>query len=306
MKRPLNKMDIASLQQSDILQLDNGFAGWNNSCLTVIDSVEKINSEFTLPLKNHTVLLIVCIRGSVELGYDLTSAELVTRSIMVLLPGHLIREYRTSDDFEGFIISSSISNLSNMLPLMSRILVCSFHYKENPTIQLDEEEFLNQVLFRDLLKHKLMRAKDHFDSLVINKLCEGIFCETLNNYSKRIHGGVNAQCSRGDALFYKFIVEVENGFKHERSVGYYAGKLCVSPKHLSSVVKEISGRTAGEWIDYYVVNEIKRLLTSTDLSIQEISCRLNFVNQSFFGKYFKSHVGVSPRDFRNKTLLSGF
>ncbi len=299
-------MDTSSLSQSEILRLNNDFAEWNNSYLTVIDSVEKVNAEFKLPLKNHTVLLIVCIKGSLELGYDMTSVELVTRSIMVLLPGHLIRKYHPSDDFEGFMISSSISNLANMLPLMSRILVCSLHYKENPTIQLDEEEFLNQVLFRDLLKHKLARSKDHFDLLVINKLCEGIFCETLNNYSKRIHGAINAQCSRGDALFYKFIVEIENSFKQERSVSYYADKLCVSPKHLSAVVKDVSGRTAGEWIDYYVVNEIKRLLTSTDLSIQEISCKLHFVNQSFFGKYFKSHVGMSPRDFRNKILLPGF
>lgn len=298
-------MDSNSLPRFDILNADNGFAEWNNSYLTVIDSVEKINAEFSLPLKNRTVLLIVCIKGTLELGYDVTSVKLVSRSIMVLLPGHLIRKYSPSDDFEGFMISSAISNLANMLPMMSRILVCSLHYKENPTILLDEEEFLNQVLFRDLLKHKLSRSCDHFDYLVINKLCEGIFCETLNDYSKRIHGAVNAQCSRGDALFYRFIVEVENNFKQERSVGYYADRLCVSPKHLSAVVKDISGRTAGEWIDYYVVNEIKRLLTSTDLSIQEISCKLNFVNQSFFGKYFKSHAGLSPRDFRNKSFVAG-
>lgn len=299
-------MDNNSLPRPDILHLNGDFADWNNSYLTVIDSVEKVNADFKLPLKNRTVLLIVCIKGTLELGYDMTTVKLVERSIMVLLPGHLIRQYRPSDDFKGFVISSAISNLANMLPLMSRILVCSLHYKENPTIQLDEEEFINQVLFRDLLQHKLARSKDHFDFLVINKLCEGIFCETLNNYSKRIHGEMNAQCSRGDALFYKFIVEVENNFKQERSVSFYADRLCVSPKHLSAVVKEVSSRTAGEWIDYYVVNEIKRLLTSTDLSIQEISCKLHFVNQSFFGKYFKSHAGLSPRDFRNKTLMSGF
>lgn len=154
-------MDTSSLSQSEILRLNNDFAEWNNSYLTVIDSVEKVNAEFKLPLKNHTVLLIVCIKGSLEVGYDMSSVELVPRSIMVLLPGHLIRKYHPSDDFEGFMISSSIANLANMLPLMSRILVCSLHYKENPTIQLDEEEFLNQVLFRDLLKHKLARSKDH-------------------------------------------------------------------------------------------------------------------------------------------------
>lgn len=261
--------------------------------------------EFKFPLKNNNVLLIVCTRGTLKLDYDMSTVVLNSRYIMVLLPGHLIRSYQTSADFEGFMIASDINNLSNMLPLMSRILVCSLHYKENPTIQLDEEEFMNQVMFRNLLKHKLERLKDHFDHLVINKLCEGILCETLNSYSKRIHVTSNTSCSRGDALFYKFIVEVKNNFKRERSVGFYANRLCVSPKHLSAVVKEVSGRTAGEWIDSYVINEIKRLLISTDLSIQEISCKMHFVNQSFFGKYFKSHVGQSPRDFRNKSVING-
>lgn len=295
-------MEIPATNHLDLSHINNGKDTWNYSCLTVIDSVDQADNEFKLPRKNQTVVLIVCTKGTLELDYDEKAVTMVSRTILVLLPGHFIRRYVPSADFEGFMISSAISNLTSMLPLLSRILVCSLHYKENPILHLNDSEYLNQVLFRDLLKQKLSRASDHFDYLVVNKLCEGIMCETLNCYSKRIHGSVSSQCSRGDALFYRFIVEVENAFKTERSVGYYAGRLCVSPKHLSAVVKEVSGRTAGEWIDSYVVNEIKRLLVSTDMSIQEISCKLNFVNQSFFGKYFKSHTGLSPRDFRNKSI----
>ena len=80
----------------------------------------------------------------------------------------------------------------------------------------------------------------------------------------------------------------------------YAGKLCVTPKYLSLLVKNVSNRTAGEWIDNYVVLEAKALLSSSTLSIQEISDRLNFTNQSFFGKYFKQHVGISPTEYRKK------
>jgi AraC family transcriptional activator of pobA len=66
------------------------------------------------------------------------------------------------------------------------------------------------------------------------------------------------------------------------------------------LVKNVSNRTAGEWIDNYVVLEAKALLSSSTLSIQEISDRLNFANQSFFGKYFKQHVGISPTEYRKK------
>ena len=71
--------------------------------------------------------------------------------------------------------------------------------------------------------------------------------------------------------------------------------LCVTPKHLSATIKETSGRTAGEWIDSYVIIEAKTLLRNTGLTIQEVSAKLNFSNQSFFGKYFKHITGISPR-----------
>ena len=74
----------------------------------------------------------------------------------------------------------------------------------------------------------------------------------------------------------------------------------MTPKYLSLLVKNVSNRTAGEWIDNYVVLEAKALLSSSTLSIQEISDRLNFTNQSFFGKYFKQHVGISPTEYRKK------
>ena len=87
-------------------------------------------------------------------------------------------------------------------------------------------------------------------------------------------------------------------YKEERSLGFYAGKLCITPKYLSLISKDVSGRSAGEWIDQYVVLEAKTLLKSTRMSIQEIADVLNFANQSFFGKYFKHHTGISPKEYR--------
>ena len=83
-------------------------------------------------------------------------------------------------------------------------------------------------------------------------------------------------------------------------MNFYAEKLFVTPKHLSAVLKEISGKTAGEWIDHRVILEAKLLLRTTGMNIQEISVALNFSNQSFFGKYFKHLTGLSPREYRNR------
>lgn len=83
-------------------------------------------------------------------------------------------------------------------------------------------------------------------------------------------------------------------------MGFYADQLHITPKYLSSVIKEVSGRSAVEWIDRYVILEAKALLRYSGLSIQEIAYELNFSTQSFFGKYFKHHTGMSPSEYKSK------
>lgn len=81
-------------------------------------------------------------------------------------------------------------------------------------------------------------------------------------------------------------------------VAFYASKLSLTPKYLSKVIRQNSGKTAGEWIEEYVILEAKALLKSTNKTIQQITDELNFSTQSFFGKYFKRRVGLSPKEYR--------
>ena len=84
---------------------------------------------------------------------------------------------------------------------------------------------------------------------------------------------------------------------------FYADKLCLTPKYLSSVIHEVSGKFAGEWIDDHVVTLAKSLLTSSMKTIQEISYDLNFTTPSSFTKYFKRITGDTPREYRNRKEL---
>jgi AraC-like DNA-binding protein len=91
---------------------------------------------------------------------------------------------------------------------------------------------------------------------------------------------------------------VEENCKRERRVSWYAQQLSITPKYLSTAVKRISGRTAVEWIESYVTMELRVLLKNSTKSIKEITEELNFPNQSFLGKYFKEHVGMTPSAYR--------
>ena len=99
-------------------------------------------------------------------------------------------------------------------------------------------------------------------------------------------------------LFDDFYSHLIANHKESREVGFYAKKLCITPKYLSSSVKETTGKSAFEWINNYVILEAKSMLKVSEKTIQEISVDLNFPNQSFLGKYFKQQVGMTPGKYR--------
>jgi AraC-like DNA-binding protein len=103
---------------------------------------------------------------------------------------------------------------------------------------------------------------------------------------------------RADELFAQFIRLLEENFRTERRVSWYADQMNITAKYLSEMVKQVSKRTPNEWIDSYVMLEIRVLLKNTTKSIKEIAQAVNFPNQSFFGKFFKELMGISPSEYR--------
>ncbi len=96
----------------------------------------------------------------------------------------------------------------------------------------------------------------------------------------------------------EFMTLVHSHYSTERTVGFYASKLCISPKYLSFIIKEVTGRSAADWIDEYVIIEAKNMLRFSGMNVQQVAYALNFSNQSAFGKYFKHLTGMSPTQFQ--------
>ena len=104
--------------------------------------------------------------------------------------------------------------------------------------------------------------------------------------------------SRRVNYVYEFMRLVKKYYRTERSVGFYAEKLFISPKYLSLIIKETTGRSAAQWIAEHVILEAKNMLRFSGKNIQQIAYDLNFTNQSSFGKYFKHMTGMSPSEFQ--------
>ncbi len=248
-------------------------------------------------------MLIMCESGYIVLNYDTNTIRLTEADLVALRPGHILHSYTVSPDWRGHVIIGSVNNFDNTFsPIMTYILPCIIKFAANPVIRLSPAEMSSQIDLRTIIEHQVYSQPSHpYSTNVGRYLLEALFFETLGVYaSHSAERQINSATGRRkDTLLLDFVNLVSTEFRNERSVTFYAKKLCVTPKHLSATVKEVSGRTASQWIDSYVIAESKLKLRHSGMTIQEIATELNFPNQSFFGKYFKNLTGMSPRDYRS-------
>lgn len=113
----------------------------------------------------------------------------------------------------------------------------------------------------------------------------------------------NERKTRAEEIFEKFLLGVKQYCAHHRSVEFYAEQLCITPQYLTRISREVSGKNASDWINEFVILEIKTLLKHTNLTVNEVSAEMHFPDQSSLGKYFKKHVGMSPRQYA-KTIAN--
>ena len=217
-----------------------------NDNIAIIDSIEPLKS-IPLPRITETILSVVCLEGSVSISIDDKVLVMTPSDIMVLAPGHLLSSYEPSNDFKGFAINTTLNYIGNMLPIMSRIIVCHKAFEEDPILKLNDEDLQTIIQYREILHRKLVSKESPYKKWIINSICQAIAIEIFSFYFRKLeptHRKSNIKHNRSEELFYKFITLVEDNFYHTRSISDYASKLCISTKYLSALVKEVSGRTA--------------------------------------------------------------
>lgn len=277
----------------------------NRHDVFAFDAFTPKTEALAFPIRIDGLSIIFCKSGEATLTIDLTEYHIKKNSLLVLQPENFIQIKTCSEDLSCHLVVCSKEVVGQILPKLSSMLPLIMQHRTMPLQQLTEKEAIGIESFYTFLKLKLEEEKTPFQDQKVLCMLQAALFEIMD--IRMAHSDTKpAQHTRKEEIMARFILEVCKNFQRERQVSFYAKMLCVTPKHLSSVVKEISGRTAGEWIDHYVVMEAKMLLGSTDMTVQEISMQLNFANQSFFGKYFKHHTGIPPTEFRhnNNRLIS--
>lgn len=268
------------------LSVDNDFMLFNDF---------KILPAFKYPFKVDVTTAMICLKGSTKGLVNLKPHSVQAPCFNIILADQILQYEYISDDFEGLFMvmsrrftESLFVNVQDRLPLYISV-------KDHPTIPLSDEGLEIMKTYWEML-HKIVSEKDNPNRLeVVKYLTLAFFYHTGSQMHKLPD---EEKRSKQELLLEQFLNMVQRHHKSERGVDFYADKLCLTPKYLTTVIRQSSGKTAGEWIDEHVMLEAKALLKSSRMTIQQISDELNFPSQSYFGQYFKRLAGVSPKEYR--------
>lgn len=256
------------------------------------------------PCRFDGIMMLYCVKGNVKLSINLNEYEIADNSLIVCLPGNLLKVTEIPEDTQGlhYVMIAMSQNFASGLRIdFKKVLSEGVALLKDPVITLPENvkeltaHYLS--LMAELSGAELEMRDDALRSLMSSMLCvvAGVWREKV----EQLKDASLQSTTRSRMIFEQFIRLVSQYHTQHRNVGFYADKLCLTPKYLSKLIKNASGRSAPEWIDSYVILEAKNLLKYSDIAIKEIVYRLNFPNQSVFYKFFKARTGMTPSGYRN-------
>lgn len=262
----------------------------------VIAYINRRNAPLVATQFDGFVAMIV-MQGTARVTLGTETYDLKPNMLVYIHSDSVLRRVECSHDVGAYLVAFSHKFISDVPVDISTSLPVYLRLGKSPCIELTDADVAEIRQLFGLIKTMLRSDKEIHKSSIIQTLFTTVFY-ILSDINQRRE--LRTKQGRCEVIFEQFTQLLQEHHKRERNVGFYAEQMNITPKYLSSVIKEISGKTAARWIDEYVILEAKTLLKYSGMSIQEIANALNFSTQSFFGKYFKQHTGYSPSRFKRQ------
>ena len=282
--------------------LGKGIADYSDGDIVILDKIGAVPMEGTV--KVDMVLMIYCLKGRLqgEMNGKIHLAH--AGDVVICLPNSYLNNYMMSPDFESRIIGFSYNAIKHSMPITKDALDLMSYVAKNPVIHLDLERQALISKYYTIIDHKIKHPHGYFHKEIMHSIFQCAVFELCAIIAPHVQYATDGgSMKQANLLFRKFIEMLTQNEGKTCSVKKYAEALCITPKYLSFVSKTVSGRTALEWIHEYTVKAIERYLKHSNLSIKEIADRLDFPNLSFFGKFTKNHLGVSPTEYRRQQSM---
>ncbi|MDE5744711.1 MAG: AraC family transcriptional regulator [Paramuribaculum sp.] len=254
------------------------------------------------PTRLGGVLIALTLRGEIELEVNLSRYTLQPDTIVVLGPDCLVQTRNAKgENMDAYVLIASESFMRDINLDINMLTAARMTPSPANVLRLSAEESALMTKYFELIHSNTSTNTDEkcvrsISRCLISAAVYQLIQFTMNHPPH--NSASTAVRSRRSSYVKDFIRLVHEHHRRERSVSFYASKLFISPKYLSLIVKESTGKSAAEWIDEYVVLEAKNLLRFSGKNVQQIAYELNFTNQSSFGKYFKHLTGMSPTEYQ--------
>ena len=249
------------------------------------------------PSCQQFILMSLCRNGNAQYSIDTREQTISAGDLLFISERHIVDNYKASPEFECLSIMVSTNFYHSFVQNVKNVSSLLLFSMDNPVVSLTPDDIKVYISYYEKIREKMADTQHHFRVDVVKSLMLAMFYD-MSNVIWRMEQTTSKTQRRAAATLARFIRLLEQNFRTERRVGWYAQQLGITPKYLSEITKNVSKRTANEWIDDYVMLEIRVLLKNSTKSIKEIADELHFPNQSFLGKYFKEHMSVSPSAYR--------
>ncbi|MBR1707128.1 MAG: AraC family transcriptional regulator [Bacteroidales bacterium] len=241
---------------------------------------------------------ILCLEGSATITFNARAFAIEKGGCCIIRATQLIEGWKASDDFRCVIVYADPQFIEKATPRSNYGIRGSLSLFNTPVFHLDEEEFER---CKEDYEHieKCLANPDHrfFEEVKLNAMQTLIL--DLFDFHARQNGQEDDIQTSSARLMRRFIGMLERGdYRQNREVSYYASELCVAPKYLSEICKQVSGESANYWINRFTILDISRLLRDKQLDFVEITDLFNFSSASYFSRYVQRYLGETPSDYR--------
>ncbi|MDR1089668.1 MAG: helix-turn-helix domain-containing protein [Prevotella sp.] len=261
-----------------------------------------LNRFGNLPCRTDGGIVFLCIAGEAVINIGLVECRITKDVETVILPGTTFTVIESSEDFlakaftfskeiyDHTVLRLGISFSRYLINAPSCLLSVNSGFLENARLCMETAALIHEEKDNDFCLLMQRNFVQTYFLYLYDKCKRQVYFEYPEN-----------QGTRKQRQFYTFLSLLDRHITEERSVTFYAKKLCITPRYLRKVIERTAaGESPKELIDKRLVLEIKVMLQNPDLSIQEIADNLNFPDQSYLSRYFKLHTGTSPSMYRHQ------
>lgn len=265
----------------------------SNGCTRVKDL--SLNYSFSF----EGMVFAICLKGSGKLKISFREYLFEENSIIILLPSQIVEILNHTEDLALEFLAFSPDFLSDLA--IPKNFDVPYSIAQMPVVRVSTKETQNLLRYHSFITETFTNKNHKFLDQIVKGLLYSLLLEVSTIYIERYAEKgeeLEKNFSRSEKITEQFLLLLRAHYKERRTAAYYADKMHITPKYLSSILKRVTGRTVNTWIEEVITMHAKLLLKSSDHTVLQISEELNFPNPSYFGRFFKKNTKMTPREYR--------